>query len=141
MTKWRLMEPEDLPAVKALHKKQCEALGVEWDMGNPFHPPMMLTLVHLDDSGEIDQAIEIEAVAEAAFIGVKPLPRAEYKEVVEQIAANMKMRGIKMVRSFVLRTLVEKLDSEKRDRPMTRLMKAMGFTMENDVLQQFYRRP
>ena len=136
---WRLLEPRDMARVTELHEQQQQAIGFRWEMNDPFARPMMLSLVHEDEAGVIDQVMMVEASAEVCLVGVKTLAPKEYGWIGEQVAMDLRLRGIKLARCFVPSGLVECEAGAKKEPPMARLLKAIGFTKET-TLQNFWRK-
>lgn len=132
MNGWRWMEEKDVDSVKALHGEMEARLGRKLDLPNLLERPVVASLVKEVD-GRIVSMVFMEAELELCTATSTALSREDVARVDELFLPVAQMYGIRMVRAFVPKELLQ-------DGPrFRRTMKAAKFTEDTDAMAPFFR--
>lgn len=100
----RFAEPDDWPAILALHRKQCKQWGTSYELPYFWSACIPVALVAVDDEGIVRQAFYVESTAELRFVGTDPRATAHMQRESEGLVYILRMLGYRWLECFVPRS-------------------------------------
>lgn len=120
--------PADWPAIEAIHKRQQEEQGTNYEPP-PFRGRTIpVALVGESDSGEIVGCLYVETVCELRFCATDPRFTAQARREVHGLAYILKLYGFRYLECFVPRKL---------KRYIERPLRSAGFESKDRELSYF----
>lgn len=145
----------DCVSVQKLHAEMENKVGRKLDLPDLMSEPVIACAVG-EIGGKVTHAIFLEAQIECCSASPNPLPAEDLKAAMELLLPIAQGYKIQIARCFVPTVLIQKQRSRwdefviwmrvtlglkvSPDRPMPieRTLDAVGFTKENESIQQFY---